>query len=1225
MNGNLIPFYENWTFLRTELNATMGELERQKTRFVPVELPHDWLIYDAKNLYRNGCGWYRKEFELSTGEIEDLGAELELTAASAGAKKSSSARAKKEPERIVARTHRGERVILRFDGVYMDSTVFVNGKKIGDWKYGYSTFDMDVTSALVPGKNQVTVEVRYQSPNSRWYSGAGIYRKVWLKVCPAAYLPMDGTYVTTEKCGEGFRLTAETEVAGKLDPDVGCLYRLWKDGQLVQDLGWQPVEVAAGCEERSKGGDIEEAAQRAQNSAEGKVTVQAVIPNPALWDIEDPQCYRLTVELCRRGRENYVIDSQDITLGFRTIEFTTDRGLFLNGRHVKIHGVCEHHDLGCLGAAFHTPAMERKIRMLQKMGVNAIRTSHNMPAPELMELGDRMGMLILSEAFDMWERTKTEFDYGRFFKDWCERDVRSWIRRDRNHPCLLLWSIGNEIYDTHADEHGQEITRRLVKAVREHDPKANALITIGSNYMAWENARKCADIVKMAGYNYGEHCYEEQHREHPDWMMYGSETASVVQSRGIYHFPLKQPILSDEDEQCSSLGNSSTSWGAKSWEKCITDDRDPEYIWGQFIWTGFDYIGEPTPYHTKNSYFGQIDTAGFPKDSYFVFQAEWTDVRKAPMVHLFPYWDFNPGQMIDVRACTNAPEVELFVNGESRGRQTIDHMHGHKLLGEWQVPYEPGTITAVAYDENGQELCRDSHSSFGDSKKIVLSVDRAELTADCEDMCFVTVSMLDEQGNPVENAADYLKAELTGPGRILGMDNGDSTDYDHYKTTVRKLFSGKLLVVVGSTGEAGEITLTVSGRGLESAELKISAAEPGESVRDGGGQEGTFGARRAYLEDCRRLRKADLPKRIPIRKLEIRTLDGRNFGPDKKEILVEARLLPEDTTDRKLVWKAVTAGGVDANYAKIESVEDAEGRNLARVTALGDGEIYVRCLAGNDKRTVLISHLEFVAENLGQANIDPYEFVSAGLHTEALGEIGNGNEKGIASSREGESGVIFSGVDFGEYGSDEVTLPIFALNGEPYTIDIWLGRPHEAGSRLLQSVIYQKPSVWNVYQEETYRLPERIRGVATIAFMMHDKIHFKGFRFQKLEKAYGRLSGGEADAVYGDSFRQDGDILRDIGNNVTVAYDNMDFGERGADSVSISGRTPLDVNTIHIRFTDESGETTDRIVEFKGTGSGECAVQTFPVDGLRGRGKVELVFLPGSQFDLASVQFGRKE
>lgn len=1185
MNEKLVPFYDNWTFLRTELSATMGELERQKTRFTPVELPHDWLIYDARNLYRDGCGWYRKEFELITGEIDDLGGEL-------GA---SVRRAQGDGmEKVLARIGRGERVILRFDGVYMDSTVYVNGTKIGDWKYGYSTFDMDITPALTAGRNQITVQVRFQSPNSRWYSGAGIYRKVWLKVCPAAYLPMDGTYVTVRKCQGGFLLSAETEIAGRDDVNAGCTYRLWKDDELVQELGWHPEEsVAAG------------------EGFTGKASVSAVIPDPALWDVEDPQCYRLSVELCREGRKED-LDRQDITVGFRTIELTTDRGLFLNGRHVKIHGVCEHHDLGCLGAAFHAPAMERKIRMLREMGVNAIRTSHNMPAPELMDLADRMGMLILSEGFDMWEGSKTQYDYARFFKEWCERDVRSWVRRDRNHPSLLLWSIGNEIYDTHADEHGQDITRRLTKAVREHDPKGNALITIGSNYMPWENARKCADIVKVAGYNYGERCYEEQHREHPDWMMYGSETASVVQSRGIYHFPLRQEILSEEDEQCSSLGNSNTSWGARSWQKCITDDRDPEYIWGQFIWTGFDYIGEPTPYHTKNSYFGQIDTAGFPKDSYYVFQAEWTDAEKAPMVHLFPYWDFNPGQIIDVQACTNLPWVELFVNGESRGRQAIDHVHGLKLIPEWQVAYEPGTITAVAYDENGVERARDSHSSFGDSRGIVLSVDKDTLRADCEDMCFVTVSTVDGQGNPVENASDYVQAELSGPGRILGMDNGDSTDYDDYKTTVRKLFSGKLLIVVGSTAEAGEMTLTVTGRGLEAAELKLTAL-PAEA--------GAW--QKSFLDDSCRKRNAQLPERIPVRKLELSAPRGRRFTPEKKELVVEAAAFPADTTDTELVWKAVNEAGIEVSYAKVEACGEREGRSIARVTAAGDGDFYVRCMAKCKGRTVLISQLEVQAQGLGHAFLNPYGFVSAGLYTSVIGDIGSGNEKGIATARDQVSGVVFENVDFGDYGSDELTIPVFALSGEAYDIEVWEGIPFEKGSSLIDTLTYQKPSVWNVYQEETYRLSKRFRGVTTIALVLRDKIHIKGFVFRRQEKAFGRLFGGEASAVYGDTFTRDGNIVRGIGNNVTVVYDGMDFGTEGAGSVTVCGRTPLAANTIHIHFTDETGETVNRIVEFAGKGGQGCEEQTFSIDKLRGKGRIELIFLPGCNFDLEYLQFGR--
>lgn len=301
---------------------------------------------------------------------------------------------------------------------------------------------------------------------------------------------------------------------------------------------------------------------------------------------------------------------------------------------MKLHGSCEHHDNGCLGAVSNRAAILRRFRKLREMGVNAIRTSHNMPAQEFMELADEFGMLILSEGFDMWERSKTDYDYARFFDEWVEKDVASWVRRDRNHPSIIGWSIGNEIFDTHADERGQEVTSLLRRLVKLHDPQGNGYVTFGSNYMQWENGQKCADILKLAGYNYGERLYNEHHEAHPDWAIYGSETASVVQSRGIYHFPLSQTVLADDDEQCSSIGNSCTGWGAKNTEECIIKDRDAEFCAGQFIWSGFDYIGEPTPYSTKNSYFGQYDTAGFPKDSAYVFRAEWTDYKKAPFVHI---------------------------------------------------------------------------------------------------------------------------------------------------------------------------------------------------------------------------------------------------------------------------------------------------------------------------------------------------------------------------------------------------------------------------------------------------------------------------------------------------------------------------------------------------------------------------------------------------------------
>lgn len=1195
MEDNRYLFNDNWSFLKTELGTELPDIRGREDQFVPIDLPHDWLIYNTHNLYENSTGWYRRRISVEYAENADILRDGTLHCSL------------------------GQRAILRFDGVYMDSTLYVNGRRVGDWKYGYSAFEHDITEYLLPGENELLLQVRHQSPNSRWYSGAGIYRNVWLKVCPPVYLPMDGTYVYTQwQQGKGYRLEIETECAGAVSGNTRCRYSLWREGQEVRDLGWG---------KRFTRGD-------------GQICFGLNVPVTGLeeWDLEHPVCYRLRVELYETAQTDF----QEITVGFRRMEFTTDKGFFLNGRYVKVHGVCEHHDLGCLGAAFHREAMARKFRILKEMGVNALRTSHNMPAEEVMDLADEMGILVLSEAFDMWERCKTPYDYGRFFKEWAERDVRSWIRRDRNHPSLFLWSIGNEIYDTHADAHGEEITRRLVDWVRLHDPKGNALITIGSNYMPWEGAQNCADIVKVAGYNYGEKYYAQHHREHPDWIIYGSETASVVQSRGVYRFPLRQSVLADEDGQCSALGNSSTSWGARSVEACIADDRDADFTFGQFLWTGFDYIGEPTPYHTKNSYFGYIDTAGFPKDAYYLFQAQWTSAAERPMVHLYPYWDWNPGQLIDVRACTNGDSVELFVNGRSQGRQRIDHIRGRHFQGDWQVPYEPGEITAVAYDTGGREIARQSRHSFGEARRLVLEADKKQLAGDGEDLCFVAISAVDGDGYPVENAMNYVKLSLEGVGRLLGMDNGDSTDYDPYKGCVRKLFNGKLLAVVASKpvraavgvessahGLDG-IRITVEGQGLEPASLKISVLpapqRPGSSVsEDVSGQGG-----RAYADVNRGETQAAeggiWPDRIPVRKVELLLPEGNVLDADRPDIVIEARICPADATDRALEWKAVNQNGIPVSFARVEAVDDCH----AKVTAMGDGEFYVRCQSGKDPVRI-ISQMEFTARGLGQAFLNSYDFISAGLFSETIGEITNGNEKGIATARDGVSGVIYRDLDFGEYGSDEITIPIFALSSNPHEIEIWQGEPETEGSRLLLNAVYQKPSQWNVYQEETWKLPVRLTGLTTIAFRLQSrKVHIKGFSFTYFEKAYGRLWGAECSRVYGDSFKVESRAITGIGNNVTVVYENMNFGPEGADRVTLWGSSPLPHNTIHIHFTDESGEMTSRVLEVPGLGVGDSSEhetrqydpQTFIIERLRGKGTVELIFLPGSNYDLESLQFG---
>ena len=1107
----------------------------------------------------------------------------------------------------------GERAILRFDGVYMDSTLYVNGQKVGDWKYGYSAFQFDITEYLGEGENELLLQVRFQSPNSRWYSGAGIYRNVWLKVYPKVYLPLDGTYVSTKYLGDGnYQLEVETEIGGTVTEKAKCHYGLYFAGELVQDLGWQEkswereeTDACAGALDSIAFKDCT-MGQNGGSSVE-RLTIASIIKEiiaPKEWNLDAPNCYMLRVELYDGEKK---VDTQEITIGFRYMRFDPNTGFYINDKYVKIHGVCEHHDFGCLGAVFHKEAMRRKFEILRTMGVNALRTSHNMPAAELLELADEMGFLIMDEAFDMWERSKTGYDYGRFFREWAEADVRSWIRRDRNHPCLFLWSIGNEIYDTHADEHGQEITHRLIRFVREHDPKENALITIGSNYMPWENAQKCADIVKIAGYNYGEKYYREHHEKYLDWVIYGSETASMVQSRGVYRFPLKQSMLADEDEQCSSLGNSSTSWGAKNVEVCVSQDRDMPFSFGQFLWTGFDYIGEPTPYHTKNSYFGQIDTAGFPKDSFYAFQAEWTDAKKTPMVHLYPYWDFNEGQSIDVRACTNACAVELFLNGESKGRQEIDHKAGKVLQGTWQVSYEPGEIMAVAYDENGAVVASETRHSFGDAYQITLEANKQVLRGDGEDMAFITIGIVDKNGYPVENAMNYVEVLVSGAGRLLGLDNGDSTDFDEYKGNVRKLFNGKLLAVVGSKIEAGTITVIVNGKGLQSTVLTLQAAVA--NVREGV----------STTEDLM-ISPMTLTNFMPVRHVDIKSLGATTLKADSNSVFLEARVFPANANDQDIIWKVVNDNGIDIAYAKIEVLNSEAGVHKARLTAIGDGAFQVRCLSKSGMNKVkLISQLDFTAEGMGQAFMNPYEFVSAGLFSRTIGEVGNGNEKGIATAKVGDSAVIFENIDFGEYGSDEITIPVFALDNEPLDIELWLGIPGEEGSELLHVLKYQKPSIWNVYQEDTWQLPGRIKGVQTLAFQLHKKIHIKGFVFRHYAKAFSPLYAAECSKVYGDTFTVEEQAITGIGNNVVLVYENMDFGEEGAVGIELTGRSKLAGNTIHILFTTEDGELQRRVLEVKGTAGYKA--QHFDFEPLMGKGKIEFVFLPGSDFDMLSFVF----
>ena len=1156
-------FNDNWNFSKHPIGTSLDSICSADTVWSSVDLPHDWLIYDTNNLYEDSIGCYRKTFTIDTLA--------------------------------------GKRISLLFEGVYMNTTLYVNGKTVGEWKYGYTTFLFDITEFLCEGENTILVHSVYESPNTRWYSGAGIYRDVYLIETPETHLVHDGTYIHTKELSDGrWECNIRTEMIYESGANTDSMpdtveaqlrFRILKPS-VTSDMMVVSEHTLPVCSLTAQA-PVQYAVLSCNPDKYATVTdTSIIVENPILWDIDTPFSYTLETTLSING---IVTDCQRTCFGFRTIELKSDSGFYLNGKHIKLNGACMHHDLGSLGSAFNVTALRRQFESLKRMGINAVRTSHNPPAVPFMYLADEMGMLILSEAFDMWEHTKTKYDYGNYFNDWCERDCASWLRRDRNHPSVILWSIGNEIYDTQ-QARGYEITGRLASYIAFHDPKKNAFTTIGSNYIELENAQRCATLLDASGYNYAERLYAHHHEAHPEWVIYGSETSSTVQSRSIYHFPASQRLLTHDDHQCSTFGNCSTNWGAKNTTDVIVKDRDAKFSLGQFIWTGWDYIGEPTPYFTKNSYFGQVDTAGFEKDTYYLYQAEWTDGNEKPMVHLLPYWDFNEGQIIDIRVYSNAYRTELFFNDESLGTFIHDHKNGQKLSGEWRIPYTPGVLKAVAYDADGTVVATDIRSSFGDTAFFRLTPDKTSLKADGVDLIFVDISAYDENGIFVANARNRVEVSVTGAGRLIGLDNGDSTDYDQYKGTNRKLFGGKLLAIIAAKCEPGEITMTVRAPHLPKAVLTL-AADPAKPVK---GQS-------AITEN----KKSPENNEVPVRKIELKNLGSNHLTKENPTTRVEAVIYPKDATYTELQWRALLLEGIDSNFITI----DCEG-NVATLTAIGDGDFRLCCAATNGKEHIeVISELEFTASGLGKTTLDPYSLVSACLHSDISNEAKLSFQGGVYILH-GRNWIQFDNVDFGDYGSDEITLPIFSFDSK-LPIEIWEGNP-DRGGELLLSTEYAHESQYNHYNSNTWKLPKRLRGLKTISILTQTRISLQGFQFTKYEKAYQTIPAIENSRITGDSFLITEDAITDMGNNVTVEFENMDFGEKGFRKLTVCGRTPNEVNAIHVLFRSENGDINQR-VEF--AGCDEYTEQSFALEPVYGMQTVMLVYLPGSKFDLKWIRF----
>ena len=764
-------FDKGWLFILGD-SAQMATPAYNDSHWRKLCLPHDWAIegdFYAGNpsgagggALPGGIGWYRKHFLLDC---------------------------EAEP---------GGRYFIEFDGVYMNSTVYVNGQEVGHRPYGYSSFEYDITKYLKRGDNVIAVKVdNSDQPNSRWYSGCGIYRHVWLTKTNAVHVKHWGVHVQTDA----------------------------KTGQIKVDA------------------DVEGNNYKVRNTvydASGK-EVGLKVKNPHLWSVEDPYIYKVRTQVLVGGK---VVDEVWTTTGFRDFKFDAETGFWLNGKNFKLNGVCEHHDFGCLGAAVNEDAMHRKLSKLKAMGVNSIRSSHNPPAPELLNMCDTMGIIVMDESFDMWRRKKTAGDYARFFEEWHERDLTDLILRDRNHPSILMWSIGNEVLEqwssADADEltleqanlilnaghdastlaHGEEmspnslLTRHLADIVKRYD--TTRPILAGCNEPDPNNHLFKSGAIDIIGFNYHHQWVKDVPKNFPGKPFIFSESVSALQTRGYYKMPSDEITwapqewwlpYTDPSYMCSAYDNMHASWSStheETWDVV----KHNAFVGGQYIWTGFDYIGEPTPYGfpARSSYFGVIDLAGFPKDTYYMYQSEWTT---KPVLHLFPHWNWLEGQQIDMWCYyNNADEVELFINGKSQGvrRKTGEQPEGRydmhntkaKLNSEyhvgWRVTFNPGEVKVVAR-KDGHIVGEQTIKTAGAPARIRLSKDYQG-----KNTTFITAEVVDKDGNLCPWADDMIYFISEGDGKILGTDNGCQTSMENFKAPQRKAFFGKCMVVVSGNG-----------------------------------------------------------------------------------------------------------------------------------------------------------------------------------------------------------------------------------------------------------------------------------------------------------------------------------------------------------------------------------------------------------------------------------------
>jgi len=778
-----------------------------------VQLPHDWAIagpflvdgpYGGMGRLPSwGVGWYRRTLDIAAAD-------------------------------------RGKRIALEIDGAMSYASVWCNGQLLGGWPYGYSSWQLDLSDCLnYGGRNQLAIRLDNPPDSARWYPGGGLYRQVWLRKTAPAHVAHWGVQITTPQVSAE---AAQVQVRLALRNEAATAINLRVDTALFAlDDDERPAPEPA----------ARSAPQAVSLPAHGETALETSlrVAHPHLWGpppTQQPNRY-VAVTTLRDG--NRIVDQVHTPFGIRTVRFDPQRGLLVNGEHLPIRGVNQHHDLGALGAAFNTVAAERQLRLLQAMGANAIRMSHNPPAPELLALTDRLGLLVVDEIFDSWQMKKTPLDFHRVFDDWHEPDLRAMLRRDRNHPSVILWSIGNEVGEQYTGEAGAAIARQLRGIVREEDPTRPVtaamnyakpdmplpaeLDVIGLNYQG-EGIR---DTPEFAGTDRirTPPMYEAFHRAFPDKAILSTETASTLSSRGVYLFPVSNetsaPVRDGRGgdsalHQVSAYELHAVDFGASPDKVFAALDAHP-FVAGEFVWTGFDYLGEPTPYYSsRSSYSGIIDLAGFPKDRYWLYQSRWR--ADLPMAHLLPHWTWpgREGQVTPVHVFTSGDEAELFVNGASQGRK-------RKQPGEYRlrwdaVRYQPGELRVQAY-KDGQPWASDSAHTAGSAAALYARAERERLAADGRDLAFIEIEVRDAAGQHVPQAATPLRVRVDGPGELLATDNGDPTDMTAFPSASRAAFNGRALAIVRARpGASGELLVRVEADGLAAAAVSLTLV-PGAS------------------------------------------------------------------------------------------------------------------------------------------------------------------------------------------------------------------------------------------------------------------------------------------------------------------------------------------------------------------------------------------------------------